>query len=307
MTCKRSRNDRHQVFIRASIALAVASLLPTVTGCATTAANADPGQTPLATSDVFEVTPAKAPTMVPGYFDDPVAGLKAVQMELRDGFLLIEGDIVIGSRDEASNPARAKGLTDVRAKLWPKGKVYYDLPAEFPDREAVENAIGEYNQRTKIHFIPKQPATKHYVKFTVTDNPNVGGQSHLGRKGGEQELWMNANTAKWSTGTVIHELGHALGLMHEQCRSDRDEFVEVIWENVIEGYRSQFDQLYANGKDLRSYDYGSIMHYPSTAFGVNGAVTIKALKPEVQFGQRVRLSDGDIASLAALYAEELQP
>jgi Astacin (Peptidase family M12A) len=121
--------------------------------------------------------------------------------------------------------------------------------------------------------------------------------------GGEQKLWLNRDTSKWNKGSVIHELCHALGFMHEQCRADRDNYVRIAFENIVGGYESQFVQLFNSGRDIGGYDYASNMHYPRAAFSKNGQDTIVP-KNNADIGVRGRLSDGDKQAIAQTYNDE---
>lgn len=50
-----------------------------------------------------------------------------------------------------------------------------------------------------------------------------------------------------------------------------------------------------------SYDYGSVMHYASTAFSKNGKPTIEPKKKGVDIGQRTGFSETDIYKINKLY------
>ena len=76
---------------------------------------------------------------------------------------------------------------------------------------------------------------------------------------------------------ILHEMGHTVGLWHEQSREDRDQFVRIDWANIQAGMEHNFDQHITDGDDIGDYDYGSIMHYPATAFSSTGLPTIVAL------------------------------
>lgn len=80
-------------------------------------------------------------------------------------------------------------------------------------------------------------------------------------------------------------------------------FVSINWANITPGFEHNFDQHITDGDDIGAYDFGSIMHYPLTAFSVNGSNTITPIAtvpPGVTVGQRNGLSAGDIAAANSL-------
>lgn len=134
----------------------------------------------------------------------------------------------------------------------------------------VLSAIDAFNSKTELCLVPRTNEDD-YVKISFsTTLGSAAGVSRLGRQGGGQSL-MLASSA--SQGTVMHELMHAAGFYHEQCRSDRDQFVRIHEENMEAGRKSQFQ--IEPGLTQSTYDYCSIMHYSSTAFSKNGMPTIE--------------------------------
>lgn len=84
-------------------------------------------------------------------------------------------------------------------------------------------------------------------------------------------------------GTIIHEFIHALGFRHMQSAAERDDYVEIVLANIQPGSENNFAKYTAEEVSLFNipYDYGSVMHYSSTAFSVNGEKTIIALQVNI--------------------------
>lgn len=56
--------------------------------------------------------------------------------------------------------------------------------------------------------------------------------------GGRQEVNLQNPGCVTKKGTVLHELLHAIGFMHEQSRPERDNFVEIVYKNIKPGETS---------------------------------------------------------------------
>ncbi|XP_077367559.1 low choriolytic enzyme-like [Festucalex cinctus] len=124
--------------------------------------------------------------------------------------------------------------------------------------------------------------------------------SQLGRQRRRQYISLQKNGCV-NHGTVQHEVLHALGFHHEQVRSDRDNHVEIKFENINPVHRHNFWKVKTN--NLRTpYDFNSIMHYTKFAFSKNGKPTIVAKRdPNLKFGLSRKMSSNDIKRVNALY------
>ena len=67
-----------------------------------------------------------------------------------------------------------------------------------------------------------------------------------------------------SKSTPIHELFHAVGSWHQQSRPDRDDHVNILWDNIEDGKESNFN-IHEDALTFGSaYTYRSVMHYRAT-------------------------------------------
>ena len=191
----------------------------------------------------------------------------------------------------------------VKTQLWPGAIVYYAFDSSLSESfiSNIVKAMEWWTTTTCVRFI-KRTTQPDYVVFQALKSGCFSNVGYLGRK-----QLINVNTG-CGIAAAAHEIGHTLGLWHEQSRPDRDTYVVIHYENIHPDRVGNFNKQ--SNVDTRGlpYDYGSLMHYGKKAFTTNGKDTIEVIEtaeyieqgsPEI--GQRQGLSDGDIAIVNKMY------
>jgi hypothetical protein len=263
--------------------------------------------------------------------------------QIIDGRAIMQGDIILGRVDAAGRllpstppgdrPHTSGGYGVTSSPLtatagnywrWRDGRVPFEIPNSLPaaTRIAIRAAIRDIDENTNVTFVERN-GESDYITFEMIESDTKCGESPLGMQDGGNTIEL---TPACDRGSIEHEIMHSLGAFHEQARADRDRYVRINWGNIIDGQEDQFESHAHNGVDIGPYDFGSIMHYPQTAFGITEdsgftAVTIEMLDGSAPYdtqgrtcvrrgashevrdviGQRNCLSAYDIAAINAMY------
>ena len=240
----------------------------------------------------------------------PAVGLSSEPPIVVQGDILTLAPSTTTLTDGPNIQARAISLPS-SVQLWPAGIVPFVVHPDLSGGSvaAIEAGVALWNEVSGITLMPVSQwrsltgSDAQYPDDFVHFQPGSGCASWVGRRGGEQEIWIAPNC---NAGSVIHEIGHVLGLEHEHTRPDRDQYIDILWENIDAEKRHNFDIAPTGSRMLGGYDYDSVMHYGPTNFSTNGQPTIIPLTGSVNsIGQRNAPSIGDLAAISDLYSTDL--
>ncbi len=232
-----------------------------------------------------------------GNFPGPDGPIRAAY-ELEGENALVGGDILWPVDSMLSSRAAAGPFN-----RWKNGIIPYDNSVNSQVFIEGVNAWNAVSSQTGVTFVRR---TNQRDYLLVVSERRCS--SFMGRRGGAQILdLVEGGCIKHS---AIHELGHAIGLMHEHTRADRDSYIRFNWDNIVGGRNSQFARVnlgIAQGAtNYTNYDFKSIMHYRNIRYSTQYLIDPSKPMFEPLNGPseiyNKRLSAGDIAGVAAMYA-----
>jgi Astacin (Peptidase family M12A)/Clostridial hydrophobic W len=130
----------------------------------------------------------------------------------------------------------------------------------------VQDAINKWNSSNAgVKYRPRTSSLEPWVLFRLSDGCN----SYVGRyqsksAGGAwsgQHINLVAGNCLDIPGNIMHEMGHAAGLWHEQQRCDRDTFITVASSNDLNFGKRCYTPSTPNVAQYGNFDFNSVMFY----------------------------------------------
>ncbi len=241
-------------------------------------------------------------------------GVKISYKDIGGGKTLLAGDILLDISKIKKDNSRSLLLGTGRINnyyYWPNDTVFYQVDPSVPRKSRIFAAIAHWEALTNVRFKERTDQPDYVLFLPDEDSFSMDADgaysTSVGREGGRQIIGLSVLA---TTGNIIHEIGHTVGMWHEHMRADRDEYITVNFDNIIKDRVNDFKtyvQLAQDGFETNhgGLDFGSIMMYPSYAFSANGKPTITKKDGSIFEVQRSGLSQGDITLINIMYPKNI--
>uniref|UniRef100_A0A0K0E581 Metalloendopeptidase n=1 Tax=Strongyloides stercoralis TaxID=6248 RepID=A0A0K0E581_STRER len=136
------------------------------------------------------------------------------------------------------------------------------------DKTNIEVAIEILKNNTCVTFQKREEISANESGIIFVKSPYC--ESLVGKKDGNhsQEISLSKECQQ-DPYIILHELGHALGLVHEHARNDRDKYISIDYSQLNKIGENNFAMI--SHRTFLSYDteydYASLMHYEPYTFG----------------------------------------
>lgn len=198
---------------------------------------------------------------------------------------------------------RALGRSPRQRMFWAMIRYTLSDNLSWAQKGLIKDAIATIESETNARFYdatgkptkdPTYGIEYPYVEFKAHVSLN---NSAVGRIGGRQEI----NLVDFTPRAILHEICHTLGMLHEQCRADRDMYITVNYDNIIEGKEHNFDKEQKNYQIMGDFDFSSIVLYDSYAFAKERNKPTMTKKDGSVFGESAVLSERDRSFINRFY------
>ncbi|XP_049291118.1 seminal metalloprotease 1-like [Anopheles funestus] len=216
-----------------------------------------------------------------------------------------EGDMMLRDEQLHSLMSNRRNALNNASCRWPGGIVPVSIDEKHFTSFQIKQILRAMRHIQSASCIKFVKRTDEYAFVNVT-NVRPGCHAPVGYYPYPEILNVEpapVGTGCFKLGTIVHLFLHMLCFVHQHTVSDRDEYVDILWDNIEPDMEMNFHKWAAGALvDFGvPYDYGSVMHYSATAYSKNGRKTIVPKDPNARIGQRKGLSEKDILKLNLFY------
>lgn len=234
-------------------------------------------------------------------------GVNVKLIEMENGKYLFGGDVILDRKDfvlPGETKVSARGTFEGATWTGKRIKWKYDTGVSETVKAAWRSAMSKWRTSNSFIFERVESTSSSQLLVIQENNSGVAYATSIGAKQNEI-VYISIDPAVYSSvlvGSLTHELGHVLGLIHEHQRKDRDNSIIINYDNILPEWRYNFDVApfsVANG----TFDFKSIMLYnPYNGFAIDQTQPVFTKKDGTTWTpQTTYVSKGDAAAITEMY------